>query len=203
MRARRRRRTAAIAAALCLATAVPLSLSFADFSAGDMVQAAVAKAESLVDLLDKRSPGQRTAAQLTKIKHKQVALAKVRPAARTQPVVGFASLTSMPVELASLVMPATPLVPPSLGQIDLGSPPTLGSIVAPPGGGVISSPPGGGGGTPGGGPPATNPTEPREPLIVTPPVPEPATWLTMLLGFGLIGWQIRRGKRRGVTLQAS
>src|SRR6201989_349180 len=98
----RRRRMAAVIAGLCLATVLPLSLSFADFTAGDVVQAAVAKAQSLVDMLDKRSPGERTAAKLTKTKHKQIALAKVRPAVRKQPVIAFAPLTSMPVELASL-----------------------------------------------------------------------------------------------------
>ena len=112
----RRRRTAAIIAGLCLATAVPLSLSFADFTAGDMVQAAVAKAQSLVDLLDKRSPGQRTAAQLTKIKH-QAGGAREGAAGgcASSRSIAFAPLTSMPIELASLVMPATPLVPPAIG----------------------------------------------------------------------------------------
>ena len=216
----RRRRTAAIIAGLCLATAVPLALSFADSSAGDMVQAAVAKAHSLADLLDRRSPGQRTTAQLTKSKHQQVALAKMRPALRKPSVDAFVPLTSTPTEVASLVMPATPVVPTALGQIDIGPPPSIGTIVALPGGGVIVAPPGAGGGdTPGGGPPVINPTEAREPVIVPPPVinptetrepvivtspvPEPATWLTMLLGFGLIGWQIRRGKRPGVTGQAA
>jgi hypothetical protein len=46
-------------------------------------------------------------------------------------------------------------------------------------------------------PPTANPPvsfpkdEPRETMPVT-PLPEPGTWATMLLGFALIGWQVRR-----------
>jgi PEP-CTERM motif len=197
IRSRRRRRSAAIGA-LCLAGAVPVSLTFADFNTSDMVQAAVTKAQSLVDMLNKRSPGERTAAQLTKTKHMQRALAKVQPLVR-KPVVPPITmpLTPMQVELASIVMPAPSLVSPPLGQIDIGPPPTLGAIVSPPGGGAIVAPPGGG-------PPATNPTEPRPPVIETPPppVPEPATWLTMLLGFGLLGWRVRSIEARPQLLAA-
>jgi hypothetical protein len=161
-----------------------------------MVQAAVAKAQSLVDMLEKRSPGQRTEAQLTKTKHKQLALAKMRPLDRTRPALPpiLPSLANMPVELASIVMPPPELIPP-IGQIDIGPPPTLGAIVSPPGGG-------GGGvvGPPGPGSPVSNPSEPKEPIVVPPAVPEPSTWLTMLFGFGLMGWRIRRGKSVGNNL---
>ena len=183
----RRRRTSAAVVAVCLATAVPVSLGFADFNANDMVQAAVSKAQSLVDMLNKRSPGQRTEAQLTKTKHKQRALAKMRPLIR-KPAIPPPAFTPTPmeVELASIVMPPPEFVPPPIGQIDIAPPPTLSSIVSPPPGVIVP---------PGQDTPQTNPTpEPREPVIVTPPVPEPATWLMMLLGFGLIGWRVRRGK---------
>ena len=98
--------------------------------------------------------------------------------------------TPMEVELASIVMPPPELIPPPIGQIDIGPPPTLGTIVSPPPGMIVP---------PGGDTPQSNPTpEPREPVIETPPpVPEPATWLMMLLGFGLIGWRVRHGKVRG------
>jgi len=187
----RRRRTSAAVVALCLATAVPVSLGFADFNANDMVQAAVAKAQGLVDMLNKRSPGQRTEAQLTKTKHKQRALAKMRPLTRKPLVVPLAfTPTPMEVELASIVMPPPKLIPPPIGQIDIGPPPTLGTIVSPPPGMIVP---------PGGDTPQSNPTpEPHEPVIETPPpVPEPATWLMMLLGFGLIGWRVRHGKAGG------
>ncbi|MFL6776017.1 MAG: PEPxxWA-CTERM sorting domain-containing protein [Sphingomicrobium sp.] len=31
-------------------------------------------------------------------------------------------------------------------------------------------------------------------------MPEPGTWATMLLGFGLIGWRVRRGAGRTAKL---
>jgi hypothetical protein len=33
-------------------------------------------------------------------------------------------------------------------------------------------------------------------------VPEPGTWAMMILGFGLIGWQIRRRAPRSIALPA-
>ena len=46
--------------------------------------------------------------------------------------------------------------------------------------------------TPGGGNPPmiTPPTSPE----LIPAVPEPGTWAMMLMGFGFIGWRIRREK---------
>ena len=185
----RRRRMAALAACLCAAAAMPVSLAFTDFGPSGMVEAAVAKAQSLVDLLEQRSPGERTEAQLTKTKRKHAALAKTRPPVRKPVAPPVASpLTPMEVELASIVLPQPELIPAPVGQVAIAPPPTLGAIVSPPGGGSIVTPPGGGGG-----PPANNPPpQPGEPVIVTPPVPEPATWAMMLLGFGLIGWRVRR-----------
>ena len=196
----RRRRTAAILACLGLAAAVPVSLTFADLDADDAVQAAVHKAQSLVDMLDGRSPGERTEAQLTKTRRAQRALARARSQPRRHPAPSAPAATPMQVELANIVMPPPALVP-ALGQVELGPPPTLGAIVAPPGGGGIippgSNPPGSN--PPGSNPPGTdtphNPTpDTREPV---PAVPEPGTWMTMLLGFGLIGWWIRRGRAAG------
>ena len=191
MRAQRRR-AGIVVAALCLGTAVPVSLTFADSGGSDMLEAAVSKAQGLVDMLNQRSPGQRIAAQLTKTKHKQMALAKVRapgPAAPDAHELAKILLGQpvLPVALAAAPIPPVDLVPP-----------TLEAIVAPsPGNAIIIPPSGGGGGgviPGGGGPPATNPTpQPHEP-VVPPPVPEPATWMTMLLGFALIGWSIRRCK---------
>ena len=55
-------------------------------------------------------------------------------------------------------------------------------------------------GPPGGSPPPTLPGTQQPPVIVPPPaVPEPQTWAMMLLGFGLIGWQIRRGRPRTIA----
>jgi len=202
---RRRRRNAAFVGALALAA--PLSLAFADFGGASMVEAAVSKAQSLADMLNQRSPGERTAAQLTKTKHKQIALARSRPLVRKP---AAPPLAPNPHELANILMPPPALVPAPLGQVAIGPPPGLDTIVAPPpgnsivippGGGGGGTPGGGGGGTPGGGPPATNPTPPA---IITSAVPEPATWMTMLFGFGLIGWRIRRGRaQQALAAQSS
>lgn len=192
---RRRHRTVTALACLCLATAVPLTLSFADFTASDVLEAAVAKAQSLSDLLDKRSPGERTAAQLTKTKHAR-ALAKQRTAPKQvvpPPDAPLVSILMGPPEPLPVELAAAPFVP--------GPPPVLGAIIAPPsGGGSIVSPPGGGGtviAPPGGDTPQSNPKDTHEPVIETPPpaVPEPATWAMMLLGFGLIGWRTRYAQR--------
>ena len=207
---RRRRRTAAALACLCLATAVPLTLSFADFTAGDVLQAAVAEAQSLADLLDKRSPGERVEAQLTKHK-RQHALARHRAGPKvtaTPNEVALATLLTappepLPVDLTAAALPLMP-APPSLGSILNAPGGGGGAILIPPGSGSSGTPPGGGsGGTPpgggslippgGGDTPLSNPKDSREPIVIETPgaVPEPATWAMMLLGFGLIGWRIR------------
>lgn len=60
------------------------------------------------------------------------------------------------------------------------------------GGGFTPFVPGGGG--PGGGrPPDSGPTTP--PDIRPTPVPEPGTWLMLIVGFGLVGVAVRRGRR--------
>ena len=212
LRSRRRRRAAAVAG-LCLLTAVPLSLSFTDLSAGDVLEAAVSKAQSLTDMLGKRSPGERTSAQLTKTKHARV-LAKARPALKPAEV-ALATILMGPPQKLPVELAAAPL--------DIESaPPPLATIVTPPPGGTIIIPPGGGGGGPGvtppGSPPTVTPpgggdTPPGDkPPIVTPPgqptppdhptpppVPEPATWAMMLVGFGLIGWRIRYAPRASLA----
>ena len=52
-------------------------------------------------------------------------------------------------------------------------------------------PPGGGGPNPPPPPPEVEPPPPPPPAV-----PEPGTWATMLLGFGLTGWAMRRRRRQ-------
>lgn len=190
---RRRRRRALIAASISIAAGSGMLFAVVGVTGSDVVHAAAAQAKSLADLLDARSPGTRTEAQLTKTKHER-ALAKVRMAPR-QP--SMAPKTDM-VEVAQLLVPP-PLEPVSIdASASVGSPPSLAQIVGSlPGGGVVVPPGGGGGG------PVTVPTtQPRE---VTPPspVPEPGTWATMLLGFGIIGWNLRRRAKVNAVVEAA
>jgi len=75
----RRRRRLALAAFLAAGAGVPLSLSLVGVTGNDVVHAAISGASSLADLFDKRSPGERTAAQLTKTKHAKRPSSAVAP----------------------------------------------------------------------------------------------------------------------------
>src|SRR5690348_8596701 len=198
-----RRRRLALAAGACIAAAVPLSFSLLGVSANDLAGAAVTQAKSLSDLLDGRSPGERTAAQLTKTKHKRspasALFSRIAPPDRGEtapPAAGGGDLN----EASQLLAGAPPIaVAPPIAEVAF-NPPTLAAIIGGSGPGNASAPPSVGGAPPsGGGPPANGggpvsfPTsEPREPLTPVSAVPEPGTWATMLLGFGLLGWRLRR-----------
>jgi PEP-CTERM motif len=187
----RDRRRQLLAAAGALAFALASAVSVASFSGTDLAEAAANRARSLVDLMDQRSPGARTEGQLTKTKTKHQTLAEHAPAPEAE---------RPPVNLAQLIAPPVPGVVP----VDLGPPPELKFLDFPPPGVVFASPPGGGSVPPGGGggggggccgggggPPPDAPKPPP-----TPAVPEPGTWMTMLLGFGVIGWAMRRSGAR-------
>jgi hypothetical protein len=188
-----RRRLMAGGAALAVLIAAPLSITA--FMGVDSSFPGLDAAKSLMALLEDRSPGDRTAAELTKTKKKP-----------EQRALGKSSKPEPPAEFVEAIAPP----PPALGDV----PPFpvtlagLGPLVEipgpPPGGGgfITTTETGGGGGGGGGGGETENPPEeppieePPEEPPVTPPVPEPGTWATMLLGFGLTGWLIRRRRRR-------
>jgi len=199
-----RRRRLALAAGACIAAAVPLSFSLLGVSANDLADAAVTQAKSLSDLLDGRSPGERTAAQLTKTKHKRSSasalFSRIAPPDRGETAPPAAGGGEDLNEASQLLAGAPPIaVAPPIAEVAF-NPPTLAAIIGGSGPGNASAPPSGGGAPPsGGGPPANGggpvsfPTsEPREPLTPVSAVPEPGTWATMLLGFGLLGWRLRR-----------
>jgi hypothetical protein len=179
-----------VAATALSLVAVGMVSSLASFGGADLAEAAVSGAKSLVDLLDQRSPGARTEAELTKTKHAKEALADREPRV-------------VPKNLAEVLAPPVPALVPvdidaaaPITELASALPPEIilappGGIVTPPGGGVIT-PPGGGGHTPPPGPPHTPPPGP-------PPLPEPGTWMTMILGFGMVGWLVRRDKTAGRT----
>jgi hypothetical protein len=179
----------ALAACLGAVLGLPIAWSMAE-PAGAVVEAAVSKVQNLADLLGQRSPGTRTEGQLTKIKHARIA-SKV-PAPRT-PVAptGHKDAPNVPTAAALVDLLLPPIVPVEIAsdgsQPPFAPPPTLGTLLASAPGGPAFTPPGDGGGT------VTFPSsEPREELPPTSAVPEPGTWATMLLGFGLIAWRVRR-----------
>lgn len=188
---RRRRRNIALTAFLSAALAGAGILAVGGVTGNDMVHAAVSHARSLAELLDQRSPGDRTEAQLTKTKYER-ALAKQRLAPRSRerlPVSSASPVKNDIPQLAELLAGPGPIalveeVHP-FPEIATSSPPSLGLIVGSPPSTVVT-PPGGGGEVPQVTPPFT-----RE-LVPTSPLPEPGTWAMMLLGFALIGWRARR-----------
>lgn len=196
----RRRRHLLFVVSTAVAAALPLSLSVLGVTGSDVVHAASSGAQNLADLLAQRSPGERTAATLTKTKKAQHALVRSRfpegEAPTASPVATeLAKLLLPPVEQPPLLVPGAPLLAEAKSA-------ALATFFAAPAGGSIGSPPagtsegpstaGGGGSLPGGGTPGTftPTTPPRE--VVPSAVPEPASWAMMLIGFAMLGCRGRR-----------
>jgi PEP-CTERM motif len=195
---RRRRQRLALAACLAAAAGVPLSLSFVGVTGNDVVHAAVSGANSVADLFDKRSPGERTAAQLTKTKHAKRPSSAVAPPDR-QPMASPMARKHDFDDVAHLLVGAPPMadIAPPVEHASADIPTIAGLIGSNPDvTGTLSGGGGGGGGvgggSGGGGSPSFPTSEPRQPLTPVAPVPEPGTWATMLLGFAMLGWRMRR-----------
>lgn len=205
-----------VLAAIILALAAALSIATFSRTAvltkmQEAASASVSGIKTVAAMLADRSPGERPAGALASLKHKRQpalherALPKVR-----KPESPLARILTTPPAPPVEVLPTTPL------YAMVTAPPVPQALIrgGPVGGGVIPpvsnvTPPGGGGGivlppqtpetptvpgTPG------TPETPSTPNV--PPVPEPATWAMMLLGFGLIGWAIRRDRRTAAQLAA-
>ncbi|HJP68811.1 MAG TPA: PEP-CTERM sorting domain-containing protein [Sphingomicrobium sp.] len=182
-----KRQTRLLALSLLLALALAGAFSVSTLGGAGLASAAIQKARSLVELLNRRSPGRRTEAHLVKIKHKwakphERALPKVAvdlpfPTFAYQPalidIVSAPPLT-VPAGLEKSALPPIAEAPPPGSGPPIILPPGEGTPVGPP---VVSQPP--------------LPPPPPPP----PPLPEPASWLTMLLGFGLLGCLLRKAPR--------
>lgn len=158
---------------------------------GGRLATSVASAVGMDDVLAGRSPGQRLWAELTKGKaaaaprpdRQARALPRVRnPApASTRPA---AAVTSPPDIFGPSVLDASPVPPLFAGGLPPEPVPTgfYGGPSFIPAPGIGGGGIGGGGGGGGGGdlPPGE-----------IPGVPEPATWLLMILGFGALGFRLR------------
>jgi hypothetical protein len=149
-----------------------------------------------------RSPGERAPGALTQSKPR---MQPWQPTERVlSPVLDRPGTAGPPAPGAVPEQVAAALAPgglpaaggPGAGIVPLplpGVPGSSGGIIPPSGGGGSSGGGSSGGGSSGG----VNPPPP--PPVVT-PVPEPATWIMMITGIGLIGLQLRR--RRGPALAA-
>lgn len=196
----RRRRRLTLAAFLAAGAGVPVSLSLVGVTGNDVVHAAVNSASSLADLFGKRSPGERTAAQLTKTKHAKQSSSAVAPPDRKSRVPSVVREHGFD-EVAQILVappPAIDIAPPvEEASADI---PTLADLIGSTPD-VLGAPPGGSGG---GGSSSFPASEPRQPLTPVAAVPEPATWATMLLGFAMLGWRMRRRpSKRGVRKPAA
>ena len=187
-----------VAAVVCLAAIASAPLAVSSLGSRGVALPGLSSAQRLMAMLDARSPGEREKGALTKTKSKQRlafvprerALGKVFPP-KPSPVEQLARVVvpTPPVALVPPIVPVAPITPPAMadiispGSLIASAPVAFGSVIG-----------GGGGGGGGGSPPPTSSTPP--PTSVTSPVPEPGTWLMMLLGFGMVGSTISRQRRR-------
>lgn len=176
---------------------------FAGAADGGRIAASVASAVGVDDVLAGRSPGQRLWADVTKGKPAAAALPRPERQARALPRVRNPAPQARPAAAVAGpsdlfgpgVLDASPVPPLFAGGLPPG-PVATGFYGGPTflpgpglggGGGGIG---GGGGGGGGGGdvPPGD-----------IPGVPEPATWLLMIFGFGALGFRLRNRRVRGLA----
>lgn len=173
--------------------AVCLPFSFGVLTEKDRAAIANALADPL-SLLDQRSPGARGAGALAQSKPRRQGQAA--PSERVLSNVRVREPNLPPMETADLLtdlpdywneMPDfASAAPTGTGSLTFGGPSFRG-IGAP---AVIGGGDGPSGPSPGGDDDRTTP--PNPPVV---PIPEPATWLTMIIGFAIMGWALRRGRR--------
>ncbi|MES2327716.1 MAG: PEPxxWA-CTERM sorting domain-containing protein [Pseudomonadota bacterium] len=182
----------ALAGALSVAT---LSNPRFVHAVGEGLSESIQGVKTVAAMLAERSPGQRPEGALAQLKHKRAAalheraLPKVRGPAPTayEALAGPVATPPLAPQVQGPLYTAvaggpTTIVPPTGGAS--GGPPIL-SDIPPPGGG-------GGGFTP---PPIT--TQEVPPVTPTSPVPEPASWAMMILGFALLGRALSRRTAAG------
>lgn len=191
----------AIAGFACLVGIASAPAVMSSFGAGTGITLpGVAAAERLMAMLDARSPGERAPGALTQSKPRTAATS---PSRQAPPKPGLEQLARVivpapPAPPVQDVVPVLPVVPPTAA--DVIAPTALtASVPFGSGGGFIvggGAPATGGGGGGGGSPP----TGEVPPGGVTSPVPEPGTWLMMLVGFGIIGSALPSRRRRRLAL---
>lgn len=196
-----RRMRWALAGFACLAAIASAPLAVTTFGPNGLSLPAVGAAERLMSMLDARSPGEREQGALTQSKPRKQVARSERPANPDgSPLERLArAVVPAPPPAMPAIPPAAaivPIIPPAVA--DVISPGGIGSASLPGGSAVIigAAPPGSGGGS------SAPPVGAVPPVDVTSPVPEPSSWLMMLLGFGVIGAAARRRSFRAVQAAA-
>jgi hypothetical protein len=158
--------------------------------------------DSVAGLFGSRSPGQRAAGTLANLKQRkhlalhQRALPKVRRRPLTTILNASPVPPALPAEAAPIFNAVTDTPKTAIPGTPLGLTSTTGGAGGFPGltplpGGIIVPPPATIG------PPETPtvPIIPTTPITPTTPVPEPASWLMMLIGFAFVGCLFRRNRK--------
>ena len=156
---------------------------------GEGLSDSVQGMKTVAAMLAERSPGQRPEGALANLKPKRQATLHERalPKVRGPGPTAYEALAGPPPSPPIVVPPEVPLfntvagAPVPITPVAGGGPPVLSNIPAPGGGG-------GGIFTP----PVVVSATPEVPPTAVTPVPEPATWAMMVLGFALIGRVLRR-----------
>jgi hypothetical protein len=176
-----------------------------------LLNAGVAAAREALDVMDQRSPGERTEASMTKGKPR----IDVDRVARALPRIRDARASSQPPATAQSLVAAAAAAPDEAFAAPAAAGAPVAFAGAPGGvggggpGGVFFPPFGGGGGGGGGGglvfvppgeetpeTPGTPPGTPGTPPTSTAPIPEPASWAMMIMGFAVAGVFARMRSRR-------
>ena len=171
---------------------------------GEEIGAGLQRIQTVAAMLAERSPGERPEGALANLKPKRSAMlpASELPAVRGPGPAAYRALAGPPTP-APLIPPQAPLFTTVAGGPPESIPPVVLPTPGGPGGPPILStipPPGGGGG--GGGvfiPTPTPLATPEVPPTPAAPVPEPATWAMILLGFAMIGGTVRARGGRAAT----
>ena len=171
----------------------------------------IQQVRNVLALLDARSPGERASGELTstKLERPERQLANPRPA-RKERVLRSRLIPPVPQSLEDLLqgplaentaLLAEPA--PLSGDFALADLPPLTSVVIPASGGTGGAG-GASGGSGGGGSGGGGGASSASPEIVAPTVaaavPEPSTWAMMLIGFGMIGFGLRRRGKQGPSV---
>lgn len=209
-RARKRRETP-VGVLCAIWAAVALGLGGGFVATADGVSSrAMAATQDVMSIIRGRSPGARNATLLGKkgkgarlaigktparslVKPRTAAPAQVASAPPFSPIVSAPDLPFIygPALLAD-ALTFGPGLPGGFAGLPIGAPLLVGGGIGGGGGGG-----GGGGVTP---PPPTGGGETPPPVVS--PVPEPASWAMMILGFGAVGWTLRSRRRLGGAARA-